>query len=134
MDLFSNVSGKRRLKSNARLHYPSRRNSVVAATAANAASVKPPHDQQQQPTQSNTSDHAKATTTLSKRPPTLPHTSFLAKRAAPVLNRSYNSMPCIPREPWATIGISYYASFIYRYHHLTQVRVRVCVCHRIREP
>lgn len=113
MDLFSNVSGKRRLKSNARLHYPSRRNSVVAATAANAASVKPSLDQQQQqPTQSNTNDHAKATT-LSKRPPTLPHTSFLAKRAAPVLNRSYNSMPCIPREPWATIGISYYYTSFY---------------------
>lgn len=126
MDLFSNVSGKRRLKSNARLHYPSRRNSVVAANAATAASVKTTHEQQQQQTiQPNASDPVKATT-LSKRPATLPHTSFLAKRAAPVLNRSYNSMPCIPREPWATIGKR--SSFLFIHHLIIKY-----IYHRIRE-
>ncbi|KAI8139173.1 formin homology 2 domain-containing protein [Fennellomyces sp. T-0311] len=119
MDLFSNVSGKRRLKSNARLHYSSRRNSIVSPVVV---STKPGdaqlhHDENEisnndrqkeillssaQPLCSNSGDQRSPAGRPQKR--ATHYTSFLAKRAAPVLTRSYNSMPCIPhREQWATL-------------------------------
>ena len=138
MDLFSNVSGKRRLKSNARLHYSSRRNSIVSPVVVstnkqqqqsqeNQEKITKKHDNNStnedrrndndsssaQPLSSNSTNSGDQLQELLPQHPqqrTAPrqrathYTSFLAKRAAPVLTRSYNSMPCIPnREQWANL-------------------------------
>lgn len=120
MDLFSNVSGKRRLKSQSRLHYNSRRNSTVSAISA--VSFKEPINEE--PIKASrprslramslciptvvdpVSSQQVASPLVIDPPQALRHkTSFLAKRAAPLMARSYNSMPCIPKwDAWDPAG------------------------------